>query len=984
MSGRVRAEPMQAPYDAVIFDLAGVVTDTASARIQATDSVSGDVTAQTAVRVFPGTLALLKRLGEGGTPLGLVSASRDAAALIALAGLGGTFSVVVDGDSMAKLGLPGKPDPAAFLEAARRLGVTPARAAVVEDAVPGVVAARRGGFGLVVGIDRTGQRRDLERAGADFVLEDVSELDLGVVRADPWLLIYEGFDPAHETHREALTTLGNGYMATRGAMPEHADDGVHYPGTYLAGVYNQVTRSIAGREQVEEELVNVPNWLPLDIRVEGGEWWSAGSLAEHGNRRELDLREGVLTRITRLIAGQDRVLRVVQRRLVSMDRPHLACLEMTVVAEGWSGSISIRGGVDAAVRNGNAVEPGQQASRHLGRPVVEHLADRFLVTVDTTSSGIRIAMAVDITVSGADCQRVAEDARHGQAAVRFDLRVTDGVPVVVRKLVAVVTSRDAATSSPRDGALAELDRADVGFDELLRRHALAWRRLWERYAVDVDTDDPVQLALNLHIFHILQTLSPHTAALDAGVPARGLHGEGYQGHVFWDELFVLPLYVMRTPAIARSLLDYRWRRLDAARQAARLQGCRGAMFPWQSGSDGRDVTPRALFNPLSHRWMADNSWRQRHVGLAVACNAWSYFQATADTLWFAERGAELVVEVARFFSDLASYDEQDDRFHIRGVMGPDEYHDGYPDAPGAGLSDNAYTNALTAWVCQRAADSLAALPAHEAGELAQRLELPAEETDRWRLLARRLAVPFHDGIISQFDGYSELREFDWARYRRSYGNIERLDLILEAEGDSTNRYRLSKQADVVMLIYMLGPEEVIRVLAGLGYQVTSDDLLRAVDYYGKRSSHGSTLSRVAHTSVLAMLDRATAWSEFREALDADLDDTQGGTTGHGVHLGAMAGTVDIVLRTFTGIRIEADTLLFRPRPPGALRRATFELCYRDQRITVTMDQEGLLLAAHAGSAQPVRVSVDDASALLRGGTSLHFRYGHDRRRADPS
>jgi trehalose/maltose hydrolase-like predicted phosphorylase len=759
-------------------------------------------------------------------------------------------------------------------------------------------------------------------------------------------------------------------MATRGAMPEHRADGVHYPGTYLAGVYNRVLSSARGGQRVDEELVNIPNWLPLDIAVDG-DWWSAGGLLESGERREVDLRRGLLTRTIRLATQNGRMMRVVQRRLVSMDRPHLACLETTVVCEGWSGRISVRSGVDAAVLNGNAVEP-DQATRHFADPVIEHLAHRLLLEAETSHSKIRIAMAVRTTVSGADGRAVPHDDTDGLSTVRFDLAVNDGQPIVICKMAAVVTSRDAAISSPRDAVLAELDRADDTFDAILRRHSLAWRRLWEHYAVDVDTDGPVQLTLNLHAFHLLQTISPHTAAVDAGVPARGLHGEGYQGHVFWDELFVLPLYVMRTPAIARALLDYRWRRLDAARQAAEQAGHSGAMFPWQSGSDGRDVTPSEFFNPISRRWMADNSWRQHHVGLAVAHNAWQYFQATGDTLWFAEHGAELLVEVVRFFADLAAYDERDSRFHIRGVMGPDEYHDGYPDAPGAGLSDNAYTNVLTAWLCQCAVDALGALPAHEREELSDRLGLQPGEADHWSRLAHRLAVPFHDDVISQFDGYGEQRELDWQRYRRRYGNIGRLDLILESEGDSTNRYRLSKQADVVMLIYLLGPQEVTRVLALLGYPVTIEDLRRTVDYYLARSSHGSTLSRVVHTSVLAMLETATAWSEFREALDADIDDTQGGTTGHGIHLGAMAGSVDIILRTFTGIRMQADTLVFKPSPPGALRRVCFELRYRDQRITVTMDQRSLELAAAPSSGPPVRIRVDDASAMLGGGQTMSF------------
>jgi len=1042
------AEPMQPPYDAVIFDMDGVVTDTAATHAAAwkllfdavlADPRAGDqaqppfdaiadyrryvdgrrredgvaaflaargitvpdgepadpadawtvhalatrkndiflnLLATDGVRVFPGTAALVSRLREAGTPLGLVTASRNAKALLSAAGLADAFHVVIDGEVSAALDLAGKPDPATFLAAARQLGVAPARAAVIEDAVAGVAAARAGEFGLVVAIDRAGQREELERAGADFVLDDVAELDLGSRRSDPWLLVYEGFDPAHETHREALTTLGNGYLATRGAMPEHVDDGVHYPGVYLAGVYNRLTSDVDGGQRVDEELVNAPNWLPTDLAIDGA-WWSAGALTEHDHHRELDLRRGLLTRTVRLVSPEGRAVQVVQRRVVSMDRPHLAALETTITPDGWSGQLSIHTGIDTSVVNGNLVESRLLTNRHLSESAVEHRGNTLLAEVETTQSKIRIATAAQASVrADASVEPTYETVSEGRHMLRFDRTVTAGEPIVLDKIVAVVTSRDPAIASPRDGALAELARTDHDFDELLRRHTLALHRLWDQYAVDLDADDPVQLTVNLHVFHMLQAISPHTADLDAGVPARGLHGEGYRGHVFWDELFVLPLYVMRTPAIARSLLDYRWRRLDAARQAARSAGHPGAMFPWQSGSEGREETPERLYNPLSRQWIDDVSSWQRHVGLDIAYNVWQYYQATADTLWFATRGAELIIEITRYIADLAVFDEADGRFHIRGIVGPDEYHTAYPDAPHKGLNDNAYTNVLAAWVCQRAVESLSALSAHDRDELTERIGLRPDEPERWTQLASRIAVSFHAGMICQFDGYCDLLELDWDHYRHQYGNIERLDLILQAEGDSTNRYRLAKQADVLMLLYLLGPAEVIGALGRLGYVVTTDDLARTAEYYLARTAHGSTLSRVVHASVLATLDRSTAWSEFREALDADLDDTQGGTTGNGIHLGAMAGTVDIVLRTFTGLRMEADALTFRPRPPGALRAVTFAVRYRDLRIRVTMDQHRLTLVAAPGAVPPVRVVVDGVAALLGAGESAEFPIRH--------
>ncbi|HCN21447.1 MAG TPA: family 65 glycosyl hydrolase, partial [Arthrobacter bacterium] len=241
------------------------------------------------VRTFPGTVALIERLRSERIPVALATSSRNASAVLAAAGLSGSFDLVMNGVIAGELGLPGKPDPAVFLEIVHRLGVPPARAVVIEDAIAGVEAARRGGFGLVVGIDRADRRAELEAAGADVVLTDVGQLDLGRVLTDPWRLIYEGYDPAHEGHREALTTLGNGYLAVRGAAPESRTSDVHYPGTYLAGVYNRLVSRVQGQDVEDEHMVNAPNWLVLDVRLDGTEWWSRGGLKILRERRVLDM-----------------------------------------------------------------------------------------------------------------------------------------------------------------------------------------------------------------------------------------------------------------------------------------------------------------------------------------------------------------------------------------------------------------------------------------------------------------------------------------------------------------------------------------------------------------------------------------------------------------------------------------------------------------------------------------------------------------------
>lgn len=500
--------------------------------------------------------------------------------------------------------------------------------------------------------------------------------------------------------------------------------------------------------------------------------------------------------------------------------------------------------------------------------------------------------------------------------------------------------------------------------------------MWSRFGVTIDADPHEQLILNLHLFHLLQSYSTHTAQLDAGVPARGLHGEGYFGHVFWDEVFVLPVLGIRLPELGAAIVEYRWRRLPAALQRARQAGLPGAMFPWQSGSSGREETPNRIHNPRSGAWMPDNSHLQRHVGLAVGWNVWRHFQITADRSWLVARGAPLIIEIVRSFVALATFDPDDGRYHLCGVMGPDEFHDGYPDAPGRGLRDNAYTNVMLSWLCGRAAEALDVLDGSDRKAVLEQLAVTDDELAVWQRLSRLLAVPFHgDAVISQFDGYSALAELDWDAYHEKYGNIGRLDLILAAEGDSTNRYQASKQADVLMLFYLLGEDGLRHQLAHLGYHVTQEDLERTVSYYARRTAHGSTLSRVVHAEVFARFDVPRAWEFFSDALVADLDDTQWGTTEQGIHLGAMAGTVGIITRGFAGLRPVGYALMFQPRLPPRVRRLGFQVCYRGHLMDVRLTHETLCVSLHASAVTPIRVGAGDEVVTLTGGTGHAFELG---------
>ncbi|MEV7358867.1 glycosyl hydrolase family 65 protein [Kitasatospora sp. NPDC091276] len=782
---------------------------------------------------------------------------------------------------------------------------------------------------------------------------------------DPWTLRYRGFDPAEEGLREALCAVGNGYVVSRGAAPEAFADGVHYPGTYLAGCYDRAESTVAGRVVTNEDLVNCPNWLPLTFRPVGGDWF-AGPPAEQ--TVELDLRRGLLTRTALVVDGQGRRTRLVQRRLASQARPHLLALESTFTPENWTGALEVRSALDGAVANTGVARYRGLAEQHLVTAGQGVDGDGLLwLEAAAAGSPLRIALCARTRARRAT---VTAECRDGWTAHLLTVRARLGRPVTVEKTVALHTSRDRAIETPLH-ACRLLAAEAGGFDDLLAEHTVRWAELWRRCRIEADFDGTGPLHLNL--FHLLQTYSEHSIDLDVGVPARGLHGEAYRGHVFWDELFVLRLLNLRLPELARAVLRYRHRRLDAARQEARRIGLRGAMYPWQSASDGREESQQLHLNPLSGRWLPDHSHLQRHVGSAVAYNVWQYYQATGDRDFLASAGAETLLEIARFWSSAAVYDQGRGRWSIRGVLGPDEYHDAYPGADRPGLDDNAYTNVLASWVLARAQDALDVLPGYRREELLERLSLDALELDRWQEVGRHLHVPFHEGVLSQFDGYQRLAELDWAAYRRRYPDLRRLDRVLEAEGDTVNRYKASKQADTLMLWYLFSAREVRDLLRHLGYPAGHELLRRTTDYYLRRTVHGSTLSSVVHAWVLTRSDRRASWRYFRDTLAADLRDSQRGTTAEGVHLGAMAGAVDLLQRCYTGLEVREDALWLDPHLPSALGRLDLDLRYRGHwGLTIAVDRRSVTVSLREDRQEPVLIRLRGTQTTVRPGETRRF------------
>ena len=404
---------------------------------------------------------------------------------------------------------------------------------------------------------------------------------------------------------------------------------------------------------------------------------------------------------------------------------------------------------------------------------------------------------------------------------------------------------------------------------------------------------------------------------------------------------------------------YRYRRLPEARYAALEAGYRGAMYPWQSGSSGREESQIIHLNPKSGRWIPDNTFLQRHINAAIAYNVWQYYQATHDKEFLTFYGAEMIYEIAQFWSTIAIFSQEKGRYEIRNIVGPDEYHTDYPGSTSPGLNNNAYTNVMAVWVIQCALQVIETIDRSRTDELMDKCSISTEDIERWQHISTRMYIPFigDSDIIAQFEGYDSLKEFPWEEYKAKYGEAMRLDRILESENKDVNEYKASKQADVMMLFYLFSSEELVQLLTRLGYTFKPESIPDNVSYYETRTSHGSTLSKIVHSWVLARSDRKRSWFNFEIALMSDVEDVQGGTTPEGIHLGAMAGTVDLIQRCYTGLEIRDDVLWFNPSLPDELGCLNFQIRYRSHWLSLQMTQEKMTITLDKGWTREVQIGV---------------------------
>jgi kojibiose phosphorylase len=738
---------------------------------------------------------------------------------------------------------------------------------------------------------------------------------------DPtWQHRERGFLPQAEHEVESRFALSNGTSGTRGSLMEQGP--YSRGGTFLAGVFDP------GRAGFDE-LVIAPFWPALTIEAAGERLClDAGEYLLHC--RTLDMRRGMLLRAWRHRSPEGRITRIHEARWASLADRHAFFQEIWLVPENYSGPLLLVGTLNGEVRD-------LEGEIHL-EPVRADASP--LLVLRTRHSGIALAFAGTF----ASLPPVLPQPRLSSGAVEqhwsFSGRLEE--PLLLRRAVVAYTGRD--TPDPAAAARTHADNFQpLDLEGAAAAHSAAWRDWWEAADVRIEGDPAAQKALRFALFQLIGSADAEDPRVSIG--ARALTGEGYKGHVFWDtELYMLPFYLHTYPPSARTLLMYRYHTLEAARQRARALGYQGALYAWESTDTGEEATPETVIGfdgelvPILTGKMA------HHIDSAVAYAVWKYWQSTQDEAFMAEAGCEILLEVARFWASRVEPDAAG-AFHIRHVVGPDEYH---PD-----VDDSAYTNEMARFCLNLGAQVASWLAqSRPAGwaSLAERLGFSDAEVAAWPEVARRLVTGFDParGIHEQFAGYFQLREVPLAPYAtRSIP----MDLIL---GHETVKTQIVKQADVVMLMRLLWdfyPPEV-----------------RAANfaYYEPRTGHGSSLSPGVHALVAAKLrQKEQALEYFRFAAEIDLGNRMGNSS-EGVHAAALGLLWQAAVFGFGGLHVHEDALMVDPAIPETWGTLTFPFHYRGMRLHVTVTPTEL--AIDCPGPVPLRLGAEGLREL---GPGLH-------------
>ncbi len=736
-----------------------------------------------------------------------------------------------------------------------------------------------------------------------------------------WCIKETGYYPALQNIRESQFSLGNGFIGTRGVL-EEIPIGAR-PGTFFAGIYDRMLSQVA-------ELVNFPNPFNFKFTIRGEKIGTATmDIIEH--ERILNMHKGLLLRKTIYLDSKKRRYDYQSLRFISMANKNIGGMQIIITPLDDNVEIELYTGIDTAVHNAETATEGKK--KHFRIKELYYRKNINYLAVETLEKHYRVFYYTGFyyTINGRKFYGTDNVLR---------LKLRKGTPLVITKLIYMDASRSEENifhKKKKEGYKQFRAVFKTNFSSLLRAHIKAWGKLWKIADISITTEEEnIQNNLRFNIYHML--ICAHKNDGLSSIGARTLSGEGYRGHVFWDaDIFNLPFYAYTLPDVAKNMLLYRYRRLDAARNIAKEKGFRGALFPWESADTGEEETPTWARNIDGTIIKIKTDKMEHHIAADVAYACYNYFLITGDNQFMRRYGYEIILETARFWASRAK--KEGKHYVIKNVIGPDEFHEN--------VNNNAYTNMMARWNLLTAYNivlSLKETAPRTFRRLERKLKLSPEEYILWRKVAHGLKINIRkDYIIEQFDGFFKKRfikltEFDENGLPLLPRNIRVKDY---------SKTQLVKQADVVMLLYLLRERFSRRTK------------LNNFTYYTKRTLHKSSLSPSIYSLLASDIGKIhDAYRFFKVTLNTDVGNIHSNTA-EGIHAAALGGTWQAVINGFCGIQVKEkkNILTVNPHLPARWRSIHCSFYFRNLLIKMTLKKDAVSVYIHSPKKEKVAMEV---------------------------
>jgi hypothetical glycosyl hydrolase len=758
----------------------------------------------------------------------------------------------------------------------------------------------------------------------------------GTGEFENWVVSETAFSSDFLGKCEAIMSLGNGYMGMRSATEE----------PYIQEKRNWFVNGTFNKAQANEvtELPNLADVTRIDIRVDG-ERFSLEFGETENYIRQLNLKTAELTRSFVWTSPKGKKLRFHFKRFVSLANLHLAAAKMEVESLTHPVEFSFDSGINAQLNN--------SGSQHFLEGVRRVFDKRFIQLVQTTNESnidVVINTVHNVKLDGEEINAAPDmDMARRKVWLSYDFTLQPNARLEVEKLTTVHTSRDLNVVEAgydvqqlRESSLGELKlHAGKGYDLLFGAHRQAWQQnVWNLYSMEIDSEDAFdQLGLRFALYHLTVMTPAHDARM--GIGAKGLSGEGYKGHSFWDtEVFILPFFIFSNPKAAKSLLTYRYLGLAGARAKAIGNGYSGAMYPWEMAwpTDG-EVTPvwgdiDIVTGEQSRIW---SGAIEQHISADIAFAVYQYSEVANDQEFLEQYGYEIVFETAKFWASRLEWKEDKKRYEITDVIGPDEYKEH--------VNNNAFTNYMAYFNLKLAIRYYGELAEENPvllEKLAASLELAAAYPD-WQEKAERLFLPEpreEDRVIPQDDTYLQLEEIDLAKYK----NQEKVRTIYrDYNSEQINSFQVTKQADALILLYLL--EQTF--LHG-DPRISEDVKQASFRYYEAKTLHDSSLSLVTHAILASDIgEQDLAYSLFKKSIEIDLGPLMN-TSDEGIHAASIGGIWKAAVFGFAGVRLIDGRLQINPKLPKHWQCMKFAIEWKGQPVLISITPTLLSIAAENG------------------------------------